>query len=193
MSGDRVRATLGDEHGGEEPFARTAETLVASLTSRLAALLYVSGFEAVGSQIAGFAAAGRQVAQTAEGRRLRDAIVRSRAGMNGDALWGALRVQEWLSKVPPSPVLNDIANDLALLLSPGMHEALHDLATGELPLQRVPLPPPEDVTFADTLLGVWAVGRRLADAVEQLVGGIEAGPTVVVAPTPDPGDGSLLR
>ncbi len=192
---NRPRAVLTDEHGGEEPFARTTSSLLGSLVSRIAALMYVSGFEAIGSQIAGFAALGRDARTTADGIRLANALEASMLGGNGEALWSGLRLTEWLSQAPPSPVLSDITNDLALLLSPDLHEALHDLATGELPIGRAPLNKPQEVTFVDAVLGFWVVGRRLVDACDALAaaGATEHESFTTEPPHPSVDDGSFMR
>ncbi len=192
------RAVLIDEYGGEEPFARTTSALLGSLVSRIAALMYVSGFEAIGSQIAGFAALGREARQTSDGARMANALESSSLGANGEALWSGLKLTEWLSKSPPSPVLNDISNDLALLLSPDLYEALHDLATGELPIGRSPLATPHDVSFVDAVVGFWVLGRRLVDACDAIAAAgaatIDPPPTVSTKPKPDTvEDGSFLR
>lgn len=178
--------------------ARTTPNLLGSLAARLGALWAISGADAIGAQIAGFAAVGREVSRTAEGARLRAQLERSRGGINGEAIWQRLQIDEWLSAAPPSPVLEDLANDLALLLSSDLPDALHALDNGTLPIPRAELPQPERVHVVDSLLGLWAVGRQLAAAVEALVAGAEPAARLTTPPsagTPDIGldDGGLLR
>ena len=149
---------------------RTTASLLAALAARLAMLYVVSGADAIGSLTAGFAALGRRVAATTEGARLLEAIEAGRPGMNGERLWSTLRIGEWASSMPPSPVLDQLHNDLALLLANDLEDAL------ELP----PLPPEpngpgaeaqasaDGASFAHCALGMWAFGRELAEAVEAI-------------------------
>lgn len=192
-TGGRVFFEDCHDAGGD---ARTTANLLGSLAARLGTLFAVSGADAIGAQIAGFAAVGRQVSRTADGARLRAQLERSRGGINGEAIWQRLQIDEWLSAAPPSPVLEDLANDLALLLSSDLSDALHALDKGTLPIPRAELPAPERVHLLDSLIGVWAVGRQLAAAVEALVAGAEPSPRLN---TPDLGpdvgldEGGLLR
>jgi hypothetical protein len=153
---------------------RTTATLVASLAARLGVLHLISGADAIGSLTAGFAKLGRQVSQTARGARLREAIEAGRPGTNGEALWKALSIDKWISSMAPSPVLEQMRNDVALLLSPDLEEILQLLP---IPSQSVGLkhaPPIEPATFVDCLLGLWAFSSELVLAVELL-----AAPTFV--------------
>jgi hypothetical protein len=156
---------------------RTTATLLASLAARLGALYLVSGADAVGSLAAGFAEVGRRVSETAEGARLRRAIESGRAGANGDTIWSMLQIETWVSSLPPSPVLDQLRNDVALLLADDLAETL----------ELMPIPgqpagdraaPPAPAAFADLVLGLWAFSRELVDAVEAL-----AAPTL-----PPPGE-----
>lgn len=126
MTGPRL--LLVDEAGRS---GRTTATLLSSLATRLASLHFVTGADAVGSITAGFAALGRRVAATAEGAALLSAIEKGRAGANGERIWSALSIGTWASGLPPSPVLDQLRNDVALLLA-------HDLDTN---LDLPPLPP----------------------------------------------------
>lgn len=166
MTGDpaTVRLRLVDE---PDSSGRTTATLLTSLAARLAALHSISGADAIGALTAGYAALGRQVAETAEGHRMLEAIRRGRAGSNGDRLWDALLIGRWASSLPPSPVLDQLRNDLALLLANDLDAAL------ELP----PMPPeiagadrpdPEPATPAHYLLGMWAFAREVLTGIETL-------------------------
>ena len=189
MSGPRVR--LVDAPG--EP-GRTTATLLASLGARLGALFVVSGADAVGSLAAGFALLGRRVGETAEGARLRRAIERGRAGANGDELWDALKIGAWLSSLPPSPVLDQLRNDVALVLADDLAETIELMPIPPQPAgERAE--PPHAVDFVDLVLGLWAFSRELVTAVEEL-----AAPTLqpqdelsVAEPAADETAGELLR
>jgi hypothetical protein len=172
---------------------RTTATLLASLAARLATLHFVSGADAIGSLTAGFAALGREISRTAQGARMREAIEASRAGANGELLWSSLRIAEWASAMPPSPILDQMRNDMALLLA-------DDLAPT---LQFMPIPAhqsgvgaaePAPSNFADCVLGLWAFSRELVRMLESI-----AAPTMPAAnlresaPAPEPPTGPLLR
>jgi hypothetical protein len=187
-----VRVVFEDGDARDED-ARTTANLLGSLAARLGTLFAISGAEAIGAQIAGFAAVGRQVSRTAEGARMRAQLERSRGGINGEAIWQRLQIDEWLSAAPPSPVLEDVANDLALLLSSDLPEALHALDRGSLPIPRAALPEPERVHVVDALIGLWAVGRQLVVAVEALVGDPADTPRLSSPPDVRLDDGDLLR
>ena len=173
--------------------ARNTANLLGSLAARLGTLFAISGADAVGAQIAGFAAVGRQVSRTADGARMRAQLERSRGAINGEAIWQRLQIDEWLSAAPPSPVLEDLANDLALLLSDNLPDALHAFDNGVLPIPRATLPEPERVHILDSLIGLWAVGRQLAAAVEALLIDSDEAPRVTRPPDVKLDEGGLLR
>ena len=191
MSGPAARVRLADA----EEEARTTATLVASLAARIGMLAMISGASAVGSLMAGFAAVGRRISATAEGARLRRALEAGRAGANVSALWKALRIDDWASGVAPSPVMDHLRNDLALLLAGDLEETL-----ALLPIPGHPAGGAAQVEDAassglDCLVGMWYYSREMVLAIE-----------AVAAPTMEPrghvvaGDGpgreppgSLLR
>jgi hypothetical protein len=151
-----------------DEFGRTTASLVASLATRLIALHYTSGVSVIGSLLSGFAAAGRDVARTAEGARLKEALLATPAGRNGDALWSAMRIGDWASSLPPSPVLDHVRNDLALLLAADLEETL---ATTPIPPEFGAKPrsvDPASATFIDGMLGLWAHARDIVSAIEAL-------------------------
>ena len=172
---------------------RTTATLLASLAARLAALHVTSGAMAVGSLVAGIAALGRDVSRTSDGARLRRAIEAGRAGTNGPAVWNALRIGDWAGALPASPIIDQLRNDMGLLLAGDLDETLALLPipgymagtsadTGDAP-----------VTFLDCVMGFWALGSQLADAVEHLAAPTLATPNDVdVVPTETTG-AALLR
>jgi hypothetical protein len=172
---------------------RTTVTLVASLTARLATLHVISGGTAVAALVQGFAALGREVGRSAEGARLRRALESGRAGMNGDALWTALRLGDWTAGVPPSPVLDQLRNDLALLLAGDLEETLALLPIPGQPAGAAGAADDGVATFLDFALGLWAFSRELVQGVEALTAPTLAAAGEVV-PSPEPGPaGPLLR
>ncbi len=166
-SDNRVRLVdLPDDAG------RTTATLLASLSARLAALHFITGATAIGSLTAGFVALGREVARTAEGARLREGIERGRAGSNGDAIWSTLGINTWTSLHAPSPILDQLRNDIALLLADDL----------DVTLTQTPIPNPpagaragddvadaQPVEFADYVLGMWAFASEVVRSIETLV------------------------
>lgn len=174
---------------------RTTATLLASLTARLATLYLVSGADAIGSLVAGYAELGRQVARTAEGARLREAFESGRAGTNGRALWDALRIREWASSLPPTPILDQWRNDVSLLLADDLEEMLGLLPLpAEMAGERGAVPP-QDAEVADALLGIWAFAVEAQRVIEALAaptlpeqGHVRAGEHSPAGP-----EGSLLR
>jgi hypothetical protein len=165
LNGATTRIRLEDPPGLP---ARTTADLVVSLRDRLAALRAISGADAIGSLVAGYAAVGRAAGRTAEGKRLGDALRAGRPGSNGMALWSALGLDD-LTTVVPSPVLDHLRNDLALLLADDLDPVLRTHTSLEraesddsLALQPAPVDP------VDYLVGMWAFSRELVLAVEEL-------------------------
>ncbi|MBJ7603394.1 MAG: hypothetical protein JF888_09440 [Candidatus Dormibacteraeota bacterium] len=185
----RVRLVDAAEQTG-----RTTATLLASLTARLGSLFLVSGADGIGSIAAGLAALGRQVAGTVEGARLGKAIEAGRAGANGDLLWSELRIEEWLSTLPPSPVLDQLRNDFALLLATDVEQTL-ELLPIPSEVAGIGADQAEQVRFVDYLVGLWAFSAEVVRAVELLAGPTLAPPgSVYTDRAPDEGpEGSLLR
>jgi hypothetical protein len=183
------RVQLADAEGE----ARTTGSLLASLAARLGALHFISGTDAVGSLAAGFAALGREMGRTAEGAGLREALSAGLPGMNGGALWAALRIEEWVSSSPPSPVLDQLRNDLALLLASDLEETLALLPIPGSAAGAAAAGGGGPATFVDCALGLWAFSRELVRAVETLAGPLRAA-TGTVVPGPEPERaGPLLR
>ncbi|HEX8157914.1 MAG TPA: hypothetical protein VF526_11060 [Solirubrobacteraceae bacterium] len=148
---------------------RSTATLLASLAARLGVLHTVSGGQAVGSITAGIAALGREVSATAEGARLRRAIQTGRPAINGEAIWRTLRIGELATSQPPSPVLDQLRNDVALLLADDLQETL----------ELLPIPPEmtgvrgeqtgdTPAEFLDFVVGYWALSREVVQAIEAL-------------------------
>jgi hypothetical protein len=183
----RVRLADLPERAG-----RTTATLLASLSARVGALHLTTGAAAVGSLSAGFAALGREFARTTEGDRLRRAIVSGRVGRNGDAIWDALRFDEWLGSAPPAPVLDQLRNDVALLLADDLDETIELLPIpGETGMDGAD---GEDPSFPDLVLGMYAFSRELVAAVEALASPSLPPRDEVVPPrsSPEP-EAELLR
>lgn len=172
---------------------RSTTTLLASLAGRLGALWAVPGSAAVGSLTAGYVALGREVSRTAEGARMRRAIVAGRVGANGEAIWDALRIGDWVAGSPPAPVLDQFRNDVALLLADDVSQTI----------ELLPIPPemagargatdvPEPA-FVDFVLGFWTFCREVTRAVEALVAPtLEPEGSWVEGPAPEP-ESPLLR
>ena len=187
---DRVRLVDAPQEAG-----RSTATLLASLTARLATLHMISGADAVGSLTAGMSRLGREVAATAAGAQLRQALESGRAGTNGPALWSALRIDEWASSLPPSPVLDQLRNDLALLLADDLQPTLELLPIPAEPSEGAGAVEPAPSTFVDFTLGLWAFSLEVVRAVESM-----AAPTMGSVPPVVPGaqppperGGELLR
>jgi hypothetical protein len=172
---------------------RTTETLLASLVVRVRTLGLVTGAQAVGSLVAGVAALGHEVSEGVEGRRMRRVLEQTRPGINAETLWSSLELGHLASLVPPSPVLEDLRNDMALLLADDLTQALATL--DELSLESgiglVREPRPFDVL--DFLVGLSALGGFVADALEQLSAGNGHVPDEDAADTSDSTDGPVLR
>jgi hypothetical protein len=146
---------------------RTTATLVASLAARLSLLHVISGADAAASVIAGYAALGREVSQTEEGARMRAAIEKGRPGANGEALWSALHIGEWASNALPTPVLDQLRNDVAVLLVDDLDQTLQTMPIPCPPTPHGP-PAPAKVNFPDYLLGMWAFSQELVRSIESL-------------------------
>jgi hypothetical protein len=186
----RVRLIDGADGPG-----RTTATLLASLAARLTTLHFVSGADAIGSLTAGFAVLGREVSQTARGASLRRAIEAGRPGANGDALWIKLRIGDWATSIPPSPVLDQLRNDFALLLADDLEATLELMPIPNRRADAQAAQPIEPATFVDCLLGLWAFSTELARAVETLAAPTEPALGEVrpaAHPHSEP-DGALLR
>jgi hypothetical protein len=186
-----IRLRALDDPAGHR---RTTRSLVASLAARLGVLGYVTGGQAIGSHLAGIAALGREIARTEDGERLLAGLERNRAGVNGEALWDALHIDGWLSSMPPSPVLDELRNDLALLMA----DDLEQILGGPSDAAAVPtatLAEPRPVCFTEVMLGLWAWGRELTRAVEAAAGTSAAHHLTVIDRRGDgPGlEGPVLR
>jgi hypothetical protein len=185
-----VRLRLVDE---PDSTGRTTATLLTSLAARLAALHSISGADAIGALTAGYAALGRKVAKTADGHQMFEAIRRGRAGSNGDRLWSALLIGRWASSLPPSPVLDQLRNDLALLLADDLDAAL-ELQPMPPEITGAGGPDPEPATPAHYLLGMWAFAREVVTGIETLAEAtLPQSPQVIhEAPMEQQVDGPLL-
>jgi hypothetical protein len=177
----------------EDTAGRTTSTLVAALASRLATLHFVSGADAIASLTSGFAALGAEVSKTAAGAKLRHALSASRVASNGEAIWGALQIGENASSATPTPVLEQLRNDVALLLADDLENVIDLLpippGVSTAPLSR----PPETVTFMDFIIGYWTFSKEMVAALEFLAQ-LGSSPHVEAAATANPTlSGSILR
>jgi hypothetical protein len=183
-----VRVVLEDAPDGAP---RTTETLLASLIVRVRTLGLLTGAQAVGSLVGGVAAVGHEVSRGAEGGRIRRVLEQTRAGVNAETLWSALELGHLASLVPPTPVLEDLRNDIALLLADDLVQAVAELDESSLEsgIGLVREPQPFDVL--DFLVGLWALGGFVADTIALL-----AAPSIPVedaTDTSDATDGPVLR
>jgi hypothetical protein len=176
-----------------EESGRSTATLIASLTARLATLYAVSGAAAVGSMVAGFAAIGREASATAEGARLRRALVSSRVASNGESIWAALRIRQWASLVPAAPLLEQMRNDMALLLAPNLEETLGLLPIPGEPAGGTASDDEPASEFLDCIVGMWADSRDMTHAIEALAAPMRDDAEYESVEKPTPPDGSILR
>ena len=163
--GEKAKVRLVDP---PEEAGRTTATLFSSLAARLVVLHYTSGVSVVGSTLVGLAEAGREISQTAEGARLRRAIEQSTASANGETVWKALRIAEWTSGMPASPVLDHVRNDLALLLADDLDEVVANVPVPQETEIKQRTETPEDLNFIDTMMGLWVYSREIVRSLEAL-------------------------
>jgi hypothetical protein len=173
--------------------ARTTRTLLASLVVRTRTLALLSGSQTVGSLVGGVAALGREASADGEGARIRAALERTRPGINAEMLWSALSLGDFASIVPPTPVLEDLRNDVALLLADDLEPALADLDALSLGSGLGLVRDPRPVDVLDVLVGIWVLGRFAADAVELLSASAPVESTTAAPDDAGPREGSLLR
>jgi hypothetical protein len=173
--------------------SRTTTTLLASLAARLGTLHFLSGATAIGSLIAGIAVLGAHVSRTAQGGRLRRALEASPLFANGERLWKELRIDDWMTTVPATPVLDQMRNDFALLLASDVAETLELMPvpspmTGNAATEeRAPL------EVLDYVLGLWAFSRELGELIETVAAPTMPSESVVAAPPDDTSGASWLR
>jgi len=193
MPPDAVRLRLVDDAGVGD---RTTVSLLASLVARLTALRTVTGAEAVGSMMAGVAQLGREVARTADGARMRDAIEKTVAA-HGEAIWTALSLDQ-LADTLPTPILDHLRNDIALLSADDLEEILDRPLPAASPggnaAEALERGDGDQVfrMFCDYLVGMWALSFEVHRAVELLVAD-SLTPTGTVRPgATTTGDGGLV-
>lgn len=183
-----ARVVLADALDGAP---RTTETLLASLVVRVRTLGLLTGAQAVGSLVAGVAAVGHEVSRGAEGGRRRRVLEQTRSGVNAETLWSALELGHLASLVPPTPVLEDLRNDIALLVADDLAQAVARLDESSLEsgIGLVREPQPFDVL--DFLVGLWALGGFVADTIELL--SASSIPVEDAGDTSDATEGPVLR
>lgn len=178
---------LGDVAG----IRRDTAAALGSLMARINTLHLISGAQAVGSMVAGLAALGRSVALTAEGARVRESLTATRLGANGETLWSTLGVDAAWSAIPPSPIIEDLRNDLALLLANDLEAVLAEVDRVEPSDHIGPLREPESCDCIDLVLGLWAWSRELVGVVDEIVA--HAGAPRIREPHPSDLGGPVLR
>lgn len=153
---------------------RGTTTLLVGVLTRAATLSAITGAQAVASMIAGLAALGRSVAETVEGRHMRDALDRGRLLENLDLLFGRLGLGALASASPPTPMLEDFFNDVALVLAPDIAESVDAALVAAVRGSGIGmLRSPEPVDPIDFVVGLWAFSSEVAATLTDL---IEAGP-----------------
>jgi hypothetical protein len=170
---------------------RTTGHLVASLQARIETLQVITGAQAMGSLLAGLGALGREAARTAEGARLRDKLCAGRVAVNGRVLWNHFGTDAVAGVSPPSPVLVDLRNDLALMLAPDLPDVLaRQPGAGEA---LGPVHPPADFDAVDIVVGLWAYAREVVGAVEQIADVTRGSGSTVRPAEPSAPEGPMLR
>lgn len=173
------------------PVPRTTSSALSSLLARLNTLHVISGTHALGSLVAGLASLGREASATAEGALVREALLSTRIGSNGEALWSVLGMDDASSIFPPSPVLDDLRNDLSLLVAHDLDAALVDIDLIEPAESLGPLREPSRVECIDLVVGMWAYSTEITGIINEVV----AATAVDRVRAPDPSDlsGPVLR
>jgi hypothetical protein len=174
--------------------------LLASLIGRFTALHFVTGATSLGWSLSGLVVLGSQVSQTAAGARLRKALAVGKAAKNLTRLWTELHLGEWASLSQPAPVLDQMRNDVALLLSDDLEEAIarmpmpsHPEAEGKDAEDEQPDPAEQALDF---VVGLWSYCRETVEGIEAvaLKGPKAAAPRVEPpAKGPPPPVGRILR
>ncbi|MEV0290712.1 hypothetical protein AB0H36_41840 [Kribbella sp. NPDC050820] len=173
---------------------RGTTTLLVGVLTRAATLSAITGAQAVASMIAGLAALGRSVAETVEGRHMRDALDRGRLSENLDLLFGRLGLGALASASPPTPMLEDFFNDVALVLAPDISESVDAALASVFEGSGIGiLRSAEPVDPVDFLVGLWAFASEVAATLSDV---IQAGPLldrVTSADEQAAGQGRMLR
>jgi len=192
MSDTSGRIRLADTAAGP---GRSTATLLASLQARLTALHLCSGADAIASLTAGYAKLGREISLTAEGARLRKALEMSRAAANGRSVWKKMRLAEWTCGIYPTPVLDQLRNDVALLLADDIEEMLNVLPIPGEMVGFEGMGDTPEVDFLDVVLGLWAFSRELVRSVEAVASPMlpPGGEFTQGTKAPDDVEGSILR
>ena len=185
-SADRPHVELDDAGDG-----RTAAALLGSLIARLQTLQLVSGAQTLGSLVAGLARLGQEAARTAEGARVREALQSTRIAANGTVLWSTLGMDDAWSRFPPSPVLEDMRNDLALLLAVDLEPVIAEVDMIDPAIHVGPLREPARIECLDLIVGMWAYASEIVAVVDALTA--TAAVPEVRAPPPGDRDGPVLR
>jgi hypothetical protein len=146
----------------------TTANLFSSLAARLIALHYTSGVSVVGSTLSGLAEIGAEISKTAEGARMRRAIADSAAHANGEIIWNVLCIGNWTNGMPASPVLDHVRNDLALLVARDLNEVIKNVPPPQETRLGHTVSTRRNLTFLDTLLGLWAYSREIVMSIETL-------------------------
>ena len=122
---------------------------------------------------------------------MRRVLEQTRAGVNAETLWSALELGHLASLVPPTPVLGDLRNDIALLVADDLPQAVAMLDESSLESGMGLVREPQPFDVLDFLVGLWALGGFVADALELLSAATV--PAEDAPETSDSTDGPVLR
>ncbi len=151
--------------------SRRTTTLLVSLLTRAATLSAVTGTQAFLSMIAGLAALGRASSETVDGYRLRERLAEGRVRENLELLFAKFGLGAMVAGSPPTPVLEDFFNDLALLLAPDVGDVVDSALVGAAGGAGVGLlESGQPVDPIDVVVGLWAFSREVAASIEALQG-----------------------
>ena len=111
-------------------------------------------------------------------------------------LWRVLHIGEGASSAIPSPVLDQLRNDVALLLAEDLKQVL---GLTPIPAESPPtgaLPPPQqNATFLDFIVGYWAFSKEVVASIDALAKLGRSSSDVVISgeKAEPPLKGALLR
>jgi hypothetical protein len=151
--------------------SRRTTTLLVSLLTRAATLSAVTGAQAFLSMIAGLASLGRSSSETVDGHRLRERLAEGRVRENLELLFAKFGLGAMVAGSPPTPILEDFFNDLALLLAPDVGNVVDSALVGAAGGAGVGLlVAGQPVDPVDVVVGLWAFSREVAASIEALQG-----------------------
>jgi hypothetical protein len=168
VAADNIAAEFVDD---STDVSRRTTTLLVSLLTRAATLSAVTGAQAFLSMIAGLASLGRATSETVDGHRLRERLAQGRVRENLELLFAKFGLGAMVAGSPPTPLLEDFLNDLALLLAPDVGDVVDAALVGAAGGAGVGLlVAGQPVDPVDVVVGLWAFSREVAASIEALQG-----------------------